>query len=132
MNKNYIGEKNKNTFGTEMIIVEFNNKSDITVEFQDQYKYRKKTNYQNYKKGQIKNPYDKTIYGVAWLGDGKYPTGHYGKGTRDSQRYDTWRLMIGRCYEPNCQSMYPAYNGIVMNGLITKILQNGMNKINMR
>ena len=35
MNKNYIGEKNKNTFGTEMIIVEFNNKSYITVEFQD-------------------------------------------------------------------------------------------------
>ena len=51
-----------------MKIVEYNRHDDIIVEFQDEHKYRKKANYINFKTGSIKNPYDKTVYGVAWIG----------------------------------------------------------------
>ena len=42
-----------------MKIVEYVSADNILVEFQDDYKYRKRTIYQNFKIGQIKNPYDK-------------------------------------------------------------------------
>ena len=42
-----------------MKIVEYVSADNVLVEFQDDYKYRKRTIYQNFKIGQIKNPYDK-------------------------------------------------------------------------
>ena len=45
----HIGEENCNNFGTLMKIVEYINSGDITVEFQDEYKFRKKTQYINFK-----------------------------------------------------------------------------------
>lgn len=40
--ENRIGEENCNTYGTKMKIIEYNNATDMVIEFQDKYKYRKK------------------------------------------------------------------------------------------
>ena len=58
--------------GYKMKIVEYNGKDDITVEFQDEYNAKVHTGYNNFKKGDVKNPYHPSVYGVGYLGEGKY------------------------------------------------------------
>ncbi|MCI8605137.1 MAG: hypothetical protein HFE79_13510 [Ruminiclostridium sp.] len=65
--ENRIGEVRKNNFGTSMKIINYRNCDNIVVEFQDQYKYQKNTTYVNFRRGQVKNPYDKTACGVGSL-----------------------------------------------------------------
>lgn len=104
----YIGEENKNKHGTIMKIIDCNNKSDITIEFQDEHKYTKQTTYNNFLKGVIKNPYDKTIYGVAYTGDGVHKLS---LGTNiNTIEYKTWHNMLGRCFIP--KRMRGSYEGI--------------------
>lgn len=104
----YIGETNTNSFGTIMKIIKYNKHSDIIVEFQDEHKFKKKTTYGNFKKGQIKNPYDKTIYGIACLGEGEYLT----KGSYyPTKVYTCWLHLIERCCVERKSKIYPAYYG---------------------
>ena len=68
-----LGEIKENNKGTKMKIIAQRSTDDIDVEFLDDYHYVFKHNiYQNFKSGCIKNPFDKTVYGVGYLGDGKY------------------------------------------------------------
>ena len=107
---NRVGEENYNTFGTLMRIVEYINTSDITVEFQDEYKFRKKTNYMNFKNGRVKNPYDKIVFGVACIGSGKY--GSWKDSRNDKGAYLAWTNMLQRCYL-DIKGKNDAYYGIV-------------------
>ena len=92
-----IGDIKLNTHGTPMKIIEYNNNNDILVEFQDEYKYKKKVFANNFKRGTVINPYDKIISGVGYLGEGKYKSCI---GDKDDLVYVKWRNMIHRCYEP--------------------------------
>ena len=67
---NRVGEINYNTKGSRMKIIECINARNIVVIFDNGYKT--KTEYSQFKKGQIKNPYDKTIYNVGYIGEGYY------------------------------------------------------------
>jgi hypothetical protein len=110
MNRDYsehIGEQNKNKHGTIMTIIEFNKTDDITIQFEDEYKYIKQTTYPNFLRGVIKNPYDKTIYNVACTGDGVHKISVHNKLTIE---YKTWHNMLGRCFIP--KRMRGSYEGI--------------------
>ena len=74
-----LGEENYNNFGTLMKIVEYKNAKDIIVEFQDEHKIKIHTRYGDFKRGKIKNPYDKSVYGVGYVGEGKYKSRVNGK-----------------------------------------------------
>lgn len=87
---NRVGETKVNNEGSIMKIVEYNSSKDIWVEFQDEHKYRKHSNYDNFKKGAIKNPYFISVYGVGYIGE---PTRDYSK-----REIMLWRDMLGRCY----------------------------------
>ena len=92
-----INEENYNRYGTLMKIVEYNNAIDIIVEFQDEHRARVHTSYQGFKKGEVKNPYDKTAYNVGYLGQGKYKAKINNKKTK---AYEVWKKMLQRCYDP--------------------------------
>ena len=77
-----------------MKIVDIDGKN-ITVEFQDEHRYKTVTIYQHFRKGTIKNPYDKTIIGIGCIGDGKYRCWESNKHTLT---YTTWQGMLTRCY----------------------------------
>lgn len=95
---NRVGERNRSNEGCDMKIVEYNNALDIIIEFQDEYKTRVCTTYGGFKKGQVKNPYFKSVYGVGFIGVGKYKIlDENGKLTR---AYNYWRNMLKRCYDP--------------------------------
>ena len=94
-----LGEIKENNKGTKMKIIAQRSTDDIDVEFLDDYHYVFKHNtYQNFKSGGIKNPFDKTVYGVGYLGDGKYNGWVNGKPTVE---YYIWQQIICRCYNEN-------------------------------
>ena len=67
-----IGEIRNNNSGTPMKIIDYKSTSDITVEFLDEYHYTKHTTYSNFIRGNVKNPYDRDLYGVGYHGAGNW------------------------------------------------------------
>lgn len=100
-----IGEINKNTFGTEMKIIAYRRSDDIDVQFldKDEYIYEHQT-YVNFKRGHIKNPYDRCIFDIGYLGEGNL--------LQRSQAGFCWRGMLERCYCDRLKKWHPAYYGI--------------------
>lgn len=93
-----------------MKIVVYRNHDDIDVEFLDNFHYIKRHNtYSNFKTGQIKNPYDRALFGVGYIGDGKWKVKD--KNGKFSRVYLCWMHMIERCYYEKNKHLHPAYYG---------------------
>lgn len=107
---NRLNEENYNSCGTLMKIVEYITADNIIVEFQDEYKFRKKTTYSNFKMGRVKNPYDKTVFGIGYLGNGIHKSWKNARGSRDT--YLNWIAMLQRCYV-DMGDKYLSYYGFV-------------------
>lgn len=90
-----------------MKIIRYSSCDDIDVQFQDEFGYVKTTTYSNFKVGSIKNPYDKTLFGIGYMGVGKYMAKINGKMTN---AYEAWTGIIVRCYAK--PKKYPAYYGL--------------------
>jgi len=60
------------------------------------------------KRGSVKSAYDKSVYGVGYMGEGMFPCTVNGKRTR---LYLTWSRMLQRCYCEAVQKNQPAYVG---------------------
>lgn len=88
-----------------MKIVEYNNTSDIIVEFQDDYRFRVNTTYSNFKNGQCKNPYTKSVYGHGIVGT-KYPVSFNCEAIKE---YGLWANMLKRCFYEKTKKRQPAY-----------------------
>lgn len=78
-------------YGTKATIVQYINWNRVLVKFQDDYGYEYFTSYGNFKKGSLTNPYDKTVYGVGFIGSGNFNSHH--------PAYPVWFNMIKRCYK---------------------------------
>lgn len=90
-----------------MRIIRYGSISDIDVQFMDEYGHIvHNAAYTNFKNGQIKNPYDKTTYGVGYLGSGKYMAKADGKVV---ESYNVWHDMIRRCYSEKSKEKFQAY-----------------------
>ena len=100
------GEETYNNFGSKMIIKEYKDRKDMDVYFPEYNWTINHVQYGNFKKGNIKCPYESRTYGVGYLGEGKYKTRENGKQTKC---YDTWNNMLERCYEPKFQERQPTY-----------------------
>lgn len=105
---NRLGEEKLNNQGCLMKIVEDNGSSDIAVEFQDEYKYRKHTIYANFKSGSIRNPYHPSIYGIGITGC-KYPTKINSVSTKE---YLAWIDMLKRCFMEKTKNKQPSYKEV--------------------
>lgn len=101
-----LGETRINNYGSLMWIEEYNNSTDIWVRFKDGYLVN--CNYQQFVTGSIKNPLDKSCYGVGYIGHGKYKISENGITTK---AYRTWMCMLQRCYSPKFQEEKPTYKG---------------------
>lgn len=107
-----IGEVKHNHFGTEMKIIRYENSGDIDVQFLDgNYYIYHNTTYRNFECGCIKNPYDRSVFGVGYIGVGKYQTRVGGENT---VYYNTWNDMLRRCYHEGTKDKFAAYYGVCM------------------
>lgn len=108
-NPNYrLGEKRVNNQGCLMVIVEYVDANNMTVEFQDKYQTKIHASYKNFNDGNIKNPYYPSVYGVGMVGV-KYPTGADWKNT---QEYKAWNHMLERCYSEKLKNNHPTYKDV--------------------
>jgi hypothetical protein len=95
----------KNKYGSEMIIEKYNNFYNVYVVFPKS-NYRKRTSFRAFVNGNVKNPYDKTVYNIGFLGKGKYE--QFENGINTSQ-YLTWSSMMRRCYNSKYHEKHPTY-----------------------
>ena len=100
------GEKGINNFGSEMIITRCMGAKDIYVYFPEYDWTWKNAQYQNFKDGKIKCPYEPAIFGVGYIGEGDYKVCENGKVTKV---YNTWHNMLRRCYSEKEHKRHPTY-----------------------
>lgn len=95
-----IGLEKYNNQGYVMKIIEYNDFSNIVVEFQDNYKAKVHTGFNCFENGSTKNPYHPTIFGVGITGN-KYPLSYIDKNGKKkrTKEYQTWCDMLRRCYD---------------------------------
>lgn len=92
-----------------MKIVRYKKCDDMDVEFLDDFHFVKKhVTYSNFKRGEIKNPYDKCLYGVGAIGYGKFKVKESTNG-KYTQEYTAWVNMLKRCYYKNETALNSAY-----------------------
>lgn len=105
MKQNRLFETNLSNQGCLMKIVECKDKANIIVEFQDKYKARVNTQYSNFKKGSVKNPYHPSVYGIGIIGT-KYPVSINCKKIKE---YNVWQSMLQRCFSMSYKEKRTAY-----------------------
>lgn len=91
--KNRVGEEKLDKNGCVVKIIEYNNSNNIVIEFQDEHRFRVHTTYSNWIKERFKNPYHKSIYNVACVGNAITKINGIKK-----KSYMVWYAMIQRCY----------------------------------
>ena len=74
-----IGEERVNNFGSKMIIKGYRNANNIDVYFPEYDWTFEHGQYYNFKKGEIKCPYEPRYFGHGYLGEGKYKIKENGK-----------------------------------------------------
>ena len=109
--KDRTGERFISNEGCEFVIIKYNTNRDLWIQFQDEYGTILHSNYSNCKQKSIKNPYNKSIYGVGCLGlmkDGSKPKTIIRTGVH-SREYILWGSMMRRCYDSKFIEDYPTY-----------------------
>jgi len=107
LNNERIYEVRNNNQGTPMKIIRYRNQSDIDIQFMDEYGYIvHNAIYINFKSGSVKNPYDKTVYGVGYIGVGSHMAKADGKVV---ESYNVWHDMLRRCYSEKSREKFEAY-----------------------
>ena len=120
MSKNKIdrtGETNINKEGCVTKIIQYNSTLDIIIQFEDEYKYRVHTRYDNFKNGNCKNPFYPSVYGHGYLGvdkNGNVPkTGEFKDGKWCiTWKYIKWREMLRRCFDNKYKEKHPTYKDV--------------------
>ena len=96
--------------GYQVIVIDYLEANQVQIMFLDEHKFKMWTTWSNLKKGNIKNPFHKSIFEVGYLGadeNGKTPiTRNNGKNTRE---YDCWYKMVARCYSEKYHEKQPTY-----------------------
>lgn len=87
-----------------MKIIEYRGALDIDVQFNDDFNtIVTNKQYNDFKKGSIKNPNYKSVCGVGYLGQGTHGA------KTDEDAYRTWKHMIERCYDSKLHEKYSSY-----------------------
>ena len=101
-----IDEERLNDFGSRMIIIKYKSCVDIDVYFPEYNWTFEHATYNNFKKGTIKCPYERRVFGVAYIGEGKYKKHH--------AYYVRWYNMLKRCYDPYYINKHLTYINVVV------------------
>lgn len=110
MDQERLGEIKLNNRGTPMKIIRYESNIDIDVMFLDNHNYVKThCTYNNFNNGRIKNPFDKNVYDIGYIGIGNHAIKI---GKEKTQPYRVWHELIARCYADKKKDKYPSYYDI--------------------
>ena len=106
MAKDKTGEEGINNFGSIIKIKKYRNYKDIDINFPEYNWTAEHREYNDFKKGKVKCPYEKRFYGIGFLGEGNYRISDNGI---PNKIYRVWRDMLKRCYVPDFHKKHPTY-----------------------
>jgi hypothetical protein len=104
--KNKIGEESNNKFGSSIKVVGYRNYNDVDIYFSDYDWTYFNIDYNSFKRGSIKCPYEPRIFNKGFIGEGLYKSKENGVQTRS---YKTWYDMLKRCYDENHRDKFISY-----------------------
>ena len=96
--------KSKN-FG-DFKVLKYNDARNVEIQFLKT-GYEMVTQLTNIRKGNVKDPYSPSVYGIGVLGT-KYPSRVNGVKTKE---YELWHSMLQRCYSTTLKKKRPTYEG---------------------
>lgn len=94
--------------GGSVTIIEYKKWNHVVIKHNDCHGHISIAQSGHIKRGTVKNPYHKSVFGVGFVGHGSYSPSFMGK---DTKIYARWRNMLMRCYDKSCQKKYPTYIG---------------------
>lgn len=106
--REYIGKRYWTNEGYQIVIIDYIDRHHVLSKFEERPDLQIWSTLQNIKKGQIKNPYHKTVYGIGYYGYGKYTARINNVKTEE---YVKWFSMFSRCYNEKYQEKQPTYIG---------------------
>lgn len=93
--KDRTGEKHMTKEGYEIEIIDCSHSSSCVIKFLYNNYIRYNVDFADIKRGEIKNPYHKSVYGVGYVGEGIYKTKENYKMTN---HYKKWLGVLKRAY----------------------------------
>lgn len=82
-------------------VLEYTDKNNILVKFLNT-GFETSTTSSNLKKGVVKDPYNKSVFGIGFLGVGEFSCSHIVNGrNKHTPAYTLWHSMMARCYSEN-------------------------------
>jgi hypothetical protein len=104
---NRVGEIHTTNEGYKVVIIEFFNSYNCTVQFEDG-SILNNIQYNNLKLGNLKNKNHKSICGVGFLGNGEFLRKH------NRESYRLWTSMLKKCYDKEYQAKNKYCHGFLV------------------
>ena len=104
-----VGEVGVNNNGEEMKIVRYGGRYDIDIQFVNDGTIVEHKRYNHFKTGNVKNPMTPSVFGVGFIGIGRFKS--VDENGKITKCYKVWESMLQRCYDPKYQEKFPTYVG---------------------
>ena len=104
--KDCVGKVCKSKSSGDFKILKYNGSKDVEIQFLNT-GYEATVELGVIRKGEVKDPYSPSVFGVGLLGT-KYPSTINGRNTKE---YERWCSMLKRCYNDTYQKKNPTYIG---------------------
>lgn len=102
-----VGETHFSNQGCKMKIIEYFGKNKCTVEFDNGY-IKRNLSYKNISLGNVKNKKLPSVFGVGFIGSGKYDRPNY------PIHYKKWKGMLERSYSEKYHEVRPTYKNVTV------------------
>lgn len=112
MNKPLAGEEFKTNQGCECVVLEYNGAFDVLVQFKDDFGHCKRVSTGDLRRGEVANPFFRSVFGIGYFGIDKNSPLGYKSGTRE---YMFWKGIMERCYSPASHLRSPTYVGCLVD-----------------
>lgn len=110
-NKPVEGERFKTNQG-DCVVLKYNGAFDVLVQFQDEHGFIKRVRTGDLRKGEVANPFFKSVFGVGCFGAEKSGSVGYKAHTRE---YMFWNGAMERCYSGKSLLRSPTYEGCTVH-----------------
>lgn len=103
------GKEYLSNAGDKFVLVEMLNSIRCVVKFLDEFMCEKEVDVTSAVRGEIRNPYHKSVYGVGYLGIGKYNSR-----SMNGKIYRVWVGIIERSYSKKEKEKCPTYKNVTI------------------
>lgn len=107
-NKISVGDTFNTNEGGACKVIEYINSRKVVIEHLDRYAHRATVQAYNLRRGQVKNPFNPSVYGVGFIGCGSHSPS---VSCVDQPAYVSWHGIMQRCYRPTEHDRSPTYAG---------------------